>query len=302
MAACSVPSSGRAQRRRQPQLATSRSRTGILFSLPVLAVEGFLLFLPIVQAFYYSLTAWDGVTVQWIGIGTYISLFKDPTFWRVLANNGLLLLSVPIAVGIPLGVAFLLHERIWGWKFFRTVYFLPTAISWVVIAMVSVQFFAGQGILNNILAVFHLHQNMLAGEFPAMIAVIITFIWSQFGQNTIIFITGMSTLPTEIYEAARVDGAGRWVTFWYITIPLLRRFILFAFIVTLITAFTALFSLIFVMTGGGPGYGTTTLEFFVYEQAFNVGQFGLGATLGVVLFLMVFAVSLLQIRNLQRED
>lgn len=283
-------------------LSAQRSAYGVLFTLPVLVVEVLLLFLPIIQTFYYSMTYWDGVTAQWVGVGTFLTLFKDPAFWRVLLNNGLLLLSVPFAIGIPLVVAYLLHEKIWGWKFFRSVYFLPTAISWVVIAMVSVQFFAGQGILNHLLAPFGLHQNMLAGEFPAMIAVMITFVWSQFGQNTIIFITGMATLHPEVYEAARIDGASQWQIFWRITVPLLRRFILFAFITTLVTAFSALFSLIFVMTGGGPGYGTTTLEFYVYQEAFNVGQFGFGATLGVVLFAIVFGISLLQLRLLQRED
>ena len=125
-----------------------------------------------------------------------------------------------------------------------------------------------------------------------MLAVIITFIWSIFGTNTIIFITGMATLDRDIYEAARVDGAGSFAIFWRITIPMLMRFIQFAFILTLITAFTALFSLIFVMTGGGPGYGTTTLEFYVYQQAFSVGVFGYAAAIGIVLFAIVFAISL----------
>ncbi len=289
---------------RRDVLAIQRSRAGILFSLPVVIVLGLLLLVPIAQAFYYSLTTWNGVTATWVGIGAYVQLVEDPTFWRVLLNNAGLLIAVPFAIAIPLGVAFLLNERVTGWKFFRSVYFLPTAISWVVIGMVAVRFFAYDGILNHIMAALHLglSQNMLSGEYTAMIAVMITFIWSVFGTNTVIFITGMATLDPELYEAARVDGASSWQVVRYITVPLLRRFIQFAFIITLITAFTALFSLIFVMTGGGPGYGTTTLEFFVYQEAFNVGDFGFGATLGVVLFLIVFAISLMQLRILGRGD
>lgn len=289
---------------RRDVLALHRSRAGVVFSLPVVLVLGLLLVVPIAQAFYYSLTTWNGVTATWIGIGAYVQLIEDPTFWRVLLNNAGLLLAVPFAIAIPLAVAFLLNERVTGWKFFRSVYFLPTAISWVVIGMVAVRFFAANGILNHVLAQLHLgaSQDMLAGEYTAMVAVMITFIWSVFGTNTVIFITGMATLDPELYEAARVDGATSLQVVRYITIPLMRRFIQFAFIMTLITAFTALFSLIFVMTGGGPGYGTTTLEFFVYQEAFNVGDFGFGATLGVVLFLIVFVISLAQLRILGRGD
>jgi ABC-type sugar transport system permease subunit len=278
------------------RLRRSQRRAGILFALPVIVLELALLALPVAQAFYYSLTNWDGIKATWVGIGNYQRLFSDPTFWQIMGNNLLLLASIPVAILIPLLVAYLLNERVTGWRFFRSAYFLPTAISWVVIGMVAIRFFANQGILNAVLAPVGLHVDMLSHELTAMLAVIITFIWSVFGTNTIIFITGMATLDRDIYDAARVDGAGSIATFWRITIPMLQRFIQFAFILTLITAFTALFSLIFVMTGGGPGYATTTLEFYVYQQGFTVGVFGYAAAIGIVLFVIVFAISLAQIR------
>ncbi len=287
-------------------LRASQRRAGILFSLPVILLTAGLLFLPIIQTFYYSLTTWDGITSTWIGLDNYQRLVSDSVFWRVLLNNLFLLASIPFALLIPLLVAFLLHQHVIGWRFFRSVYFFPTAISWVVIGMVSVRVFASQGILNNLLAAIGLggiHTDMLTNEYTAMLAVILTLIWSVFGTNTIIFITGMATLDRDVYEAARVDGAGSIAIFRFITIPLLMRFIQFAFILTLITSFTALFSLIFVMTTGGPGYGTTTLEFFVYQKAFKQGVFGYAAAIGVVLALIVFAISLAQQRLLRsRED
>ena len=273
-----------------------------MFSLPVLVLTGGLLFLPIAQTLYYSFTEWDGISSTPVGLSNYQSLFNDSTFWRVLLNNAFLLLSIPIAILIPLVVAFLLNERVAGWRFFRSAYFLPTAISWVVIGMVAVRVFASSGLLNSLLAFFgfgSIQTDMLAAEYTAMAAVIITFIWSVFGTNTIIFITGMATLDRDVYEAAKVDGAGPWATLFQITIPMLLRFIQFAFILTLITAFTALFSLIFVMTGGGPGFGTTTLEFFVYEKAFNNGAFGYAAAIGIVLFAIVFSIHLIQQRILR---
>lgn len=286
-------------RRRTGRLHGARRRAGIVFALPVILLELAFLAVPLGSAIFHSFTSWDGLTSTWLGLGNYQRLFGDPTFWEIVRNNVYLLLSVPIAILIPLFVAYLLNEHVWGWKFFRSAYFLPTAISWVVIGMVAIRFFAGEGMLNHLLegiGLGGLRLNLLGGETSAMAAVIITFIWSVFGTNTIIFITGMATLDRDIYEAARVDGAGTFTVFWRITIPMLMRFIQFAFILTLITAFTALFSLIFVMTGGGPGYGTTTLEFYVYQQGFTVGVFGYAAAIGIVLFAVVFAVSVAQLR------
>ena len=285
--------------RRRSRLHAAQRRAGIVFSLPVILLELAFLAIPLGSAIYHSFTSWDGLSATWIGLGNYERLFGDPTFWRIVLNNLFLLAAVPIAILIPLLVAYLLNEHVAGWQFFRSAYFLPTAISWVVIGMVAIRFFAGEGILNTILESMGLggvRQNLLGGETSAMVAVIITFIWSVFGTNTIIFITGMATLDRDIYEAARVDGASSFTIFWRITIPMLMRFVQFAFILTLITAFTALFSLIFVMTGGGPGYGTTTLEFYVYQQGFTVGVFGYAAAIGIVLFAVVFAISVAQLR------
>ncbi len=287
-----------AQRRGGSRLRRKQHIAGVLFALPVIVLEVALLAIPIGQAAYYSFTRWDGLQSSWIGIGNYQRLFGDPNFWRVVLNNVILLAAVPIAILIPLLVAYLLNEHVLGWRFFRSAYFLPTAISWVVIGMVAIRVFAVDGILNHLLAAvgLSLQTDMLAGEYSAMIAVTITFIWSVFGTNTIIFITGMATLDREVYEAARVDGASAFTTFRKITIPMLMRFIQFAFILTLITAFTALFSLIFIMTGGGPGFGSTTLEFYVYQQGFQVGAFGYAAAIGIVLFVVVFGISLAQLR------
>lgn len=295
------PGARRAVPKNTGRLRRAEQRAGLLFVLPVLVVYTVLLALPIAQTFWYSLTEWNGITSTFLGLDNYRRLFNDPTFWRVVLNNVMLLASIPFAILIPLLVAFLLNQKVYGWRFFRSVYFLPTAISWVVIGIVAARLFAARGFLNGFLAALGLdiRTDMLASEYTAMLAVIITFIWSVFGTNTIIFITGMATLDRDVYEAARVDGAGAWQVFRYLTIPLLTRFIQFAFILTLITGFTALFSLIFVMTTGGPGFGTTTLEFYVYQTAFANGAFGYAAAIGVVLFAIVFAISIIQLRLLR---
>jgi ABC-type sugar transport system permease subunit len=286
-------------------LAARRRRAGILFSLPVVALVGSLLLLPIGQTVYYSFTNWDGFSSKWIGTANYSHLFHDSEFIRVVENNAVMVLAIPVAILLPLGVAFLINSHVRGWRFFRSVFFLPTAVSWVVIGYISVRFFADQGILQSLLdntGLGFLHPNMLSHERSALVAVMITFVWSMFGTNLIIFLAGMATIDQEIYDAARVDGAGSLTVMFRITFPLLKRFVQFTFIISLITAFSALFSLIYVMTGGGPGYGTTTLEFYSYQQAFSAGDFSVGATAGVVLFAAVFAVSMLQLRLLRSKD
>ena len=295
-----------ARRPRRGRLARRRRRAGLLLSMPAIILVGALLWAPIAQAVRYSMTSWNGYSAPvWIGPSAYTAALTDPIVHRVLENNALLLLAVPFAIGIPLIIAALLNEHVRGWRFFRSAYFLPTAISWVVIGMVGLQFFAANGILNRLLADIGLgsvHTDMLASEYSALAALALTFIWSMIGTNTIIFLTGMATLDPSLIEAARVDGLNRWQIFWRVTLPLLTRFIQFAFVITVISAFSALFSLIFVMTGGGPGLGTTTLEFFVYQAGFAQGQFGTGALYGIILFVIMIIVGIGQLRLIRPDD
>ncbi len=262
LAAPGAPAATPRPRPRRSGLQRARTRNSLVLTIPALIVVVGLLLLPIGEAVYYSMTNWNGLTAQWVGPSTYLALFENPAFWQVLENNGLLLCSVPIAILVPLGIAALLHEHVFAWRLFRSVIFLPTAVSWVVIGMVAARAFAPGGAVNQILGALGLRMleiDFLGHQYSALAAVAITFIWSMVGTNTIIFLTGMSTIDPSIYEAARLDGAGRLGTFVWVTVPLLRRYLQFGFVITMITAFTALFSLIFIMTGGGPGYGTTTL-------------------------------------------
>lgn len=284
--------------RNKSALSRERARSGILFGTPTLIFVALFLGIPIIQAFYYSMTKWNGLTTTWIGPSTFINEFKNPIFWRVMQNNALLLLAVPIAILIPMGIAFLLNEKVAGWKFFRSIYFLPTAISWVVIGMVAIRVFAQEGVLNQLLKAIGLgfiRTDLLSSEHGALLAVAITFIYSMVGTNTMIFLTGMANLDVSLNEAARIDGADNFRIFRSITLPQLKRFIQFSFVITIISAFTALFSLIFVMTGGGPGFGTTTLEFFVYQSAFAKGDFGAGAMLGFILFVIMAGLGAAQL-------
>jgi ABC-type sugar transport system permease subunit len=279
-----------------------RTRTGVLLTLPAVVLVAALLILPITQAAYHSMTRWDGYESTWTGLSGYASLLSSPGFWRILENNLLLLLCVPFAVLLPLGIAAILNEHVAGWRVFRALYFVPTAVSWVVTGVVAARFFARDGVLNQLLSAGGLgvRTDLLAQERTALLAVGITFVWSAIGTNVLIFSAGFATVDLSLREAARMDGAGPVRTFVTITVPQMARFVQFAVVLTTISAFTALFSLIFVMTSGGPGDGTTTLEFAIYQQAFTQSDFGRGAMLGMVLLVTVGVITALQTTALSR--
>ena len=273
-----------------------------LLLMPMAGIWIGFLMIPIVEAFVYSLTAWDGFTARWIGLANYSGLFGGAVFWKVLSNNLILLSSIPIAVFLPLLFALLIDSHPPGWRIYRALIFLPATLSWVVIGIVAVHVFDPGGAINNLLRVFGIRLNLLGSSHTAIIPIMLTFIWSQVGPNTLVFLIGLAQLDRSLIEAARVDGAKTLQLFFHVTLPLLRRFVVFVTTTTLIAAFTSLFSLIFVMTGGGPGFSTTTLEFFIYRLAFNQDQFGVASALGVILFLLVGSVVFVLMKVVKYEN
>lgn len=269
-----------------------RGRAAVVFLAPLVIVWGLFLILPIVQTGFYSFTQWDGLTATWNGTGNYETLIHSTEFGSVLFNNFLLLLSVPLAVFLPFCIALVIAMEPPGWRWVRALIFLPATLSWVVIGIVWLRFYSSDGMLNSLLGGLGIAPLDLLGSVrTAIIPIALTFIWSQIGQNTLIFLIGLSSIDPSILEAATIDGAGLVATVREIILPLMTRFIIFASIITLVAAFTALFSLIFVMTGGGPGFSTTTMEFYIYRLAFGQTDFGMGATVGVVLLVFIALIS-----------
>lgn len=284
-----------AGRRRAPRRRLLRSArlNGLLFTLPVVLVLALVVALPLIQALYYSFTNWDGSDAKWVGLQNYATFFADADFQRILVNSVLILLSVPVGMILPFVTAYLLSSGLPGGKLFRAVIFAPTALSWVVIGLVSRQFFSNGGAINSLLGAVglgSLQSNWLAGSTGSLVAVLVTFNAAVFGVNTIIFLTGLSALDRSMIEAARVDGASGARILVSIVMPPMRRFVEFVFVITVVLSFTGLFGLIYVMTGGGPGSSTTTLEFAVWKIAFASGNFGLAAALGVCLMLLTLGV------------
>jgi multiple sugar transport system permease protein len=303
MSGLSQATTGNAPSLRAGGFYRHRQRAGLAFVAPLLVVWGLFLILPICETAYYSLMEWDGLSATWNGIGNYLHLLRSPDFGSVFFNNLLLLLSVPFAVFIPFCIAIVIAMEPPGWRWVRALIFLPATLSWVVIGIVWLRVYSSDGLINQMLDALGLHRfhiDPLGSIHTAIIPIALTFIWSQIGQNTLIFLIGLSGIDGAIFEAATIDGAGLIATVRQIVLPLMTRFMVFTTIITLIAAFTALFSLIFVMTGGGPGFSTTTMEFYIYRLAFNQTDFGMGATVGIVL-LCVIAIATAPLMLLYRR-
>lgn len=268
-----------------------RAWVGFLFALPAMVAVIGIILTPLFEAAYYSLTTWNGLTSSYVGFSTYSQVFFHTVgIDQILENNAAVVISIPVGLAVAMLAAFLTATRAVGWKLFRSVVFFPVALSWVVVGIVFSSFFAQDGGLNGLLrasGLGHFAQNWLGSPTAALPALLFTFAWAMFGINTVIFISGLATIPPELFDAARVDGAGTFRLLLHVVLPLMRRFVSLAFVVTLISGFTGVFGLIFVMTSGGPGFSTTTLEYQIYQEAFSLGNFGTAAALGMVLFAMM---------------
>jgi multiple sugar transport system permease protein len=271
----------------------------------VLLVAG-VLGVPLLQALFYSFTNWNGATASFVGLRNYANIFVDPDLRRSLVNSGLILASIPFGMVLAFVTAYLLNVGVTGSRPMRSAIFAPTALSWVVIGIVARQFFASNGGINALLQSVGLGlfaHNWLADPVTAMIAVLVTFNAAVFGINTIIFLTALSTIDKSTIEAARIDGASELTILFAIVFPAVKRFIEFVFIITMVVSFTGLFGLIYVITGGGPGLATMTLEFAVWKRALSTGAFGSGAAIGVALMaLVLFMIFLTRRIGLGRDD
>lgn len=233
-------------------------------------------------------------------------------FRQALANTLIFAaLVLPLNLLITLPLAMLVesvHERLKG--FFRAVYFMPTISSAVAVAIMwGYIFHPQQGLLNTVIKMVGLTPPkawltdptaMVLGVPLAMIAVIIAYLWQDFGYNVVIFIAALQSIPKELLDAARVDGANSWQTFWKVTLPLLRPTLLFVSVLTMLSSFQV-FVIFDVMTDGGPRNQTTPLVMSIYENAFRYQKMGWAAAISMVLFVLIMGVTILQFRFLRTD-
>lgn len=251
-----------------------------------------------------------------VGLDNYRAMFLDTqparVFRAAVVNTfmfALLVLPLNLAITLPLAVIIeSVHERLKG--FFRAVYFMPTISSAVAVAVMwGYIFHPQQGLLNTLIRAVGLTppkawltdpSAVYFGVPLAMIAVIIAYLWQDFGYNLVIFIAALQGIPREIQDSARVDGANAWKIFWYITLPLLKPTMLFVCVLTMLSSLQV-FVIFDVMTNGGPRNQTTPLVMSIYENAFRYQNMGWAAAISMVLFLIITVITVIQFKFLRTD-
>ena len=293
-----APQARPSQRKRRSQLARRNTLIGWSFILPNFVGFAALTLVPIVILFYMSMTNWNVFgTANWVGFANFERLVGDGSF-RIAVLNTLYYsaLHIPLTFAVALGLALLLNNKLRGVAFFRTAAFFPYITSIVAIAIVwNLLFSPDYGPINEILRFFGMENppGWLTSSDWAMPAVVIVSTWRDMGYYMILFLAGLQTVPRELHEAARMDGANTIQRFFNVTLPCLRPTTFFVTVMLTINSFK-IFDLILVMTEGGPGQSTLVLSQFIYTKGFEESQFGYASAASVALFFMCIIVTVVQ--------
>ena len=285
------------------------SRAGWWFVAPALVVIGVFFFVPVAAGLAMSLTDFDIYALadlgnlRFVGLANYLRLVETPLFWQALGNTFYFVAAgVPLSIAVSLGAALLLHSRLARFKpFYRTAFFAPVVTTLVAVAVIwRYIFHARYGLLNYALAAIGIDPiDWLGDPRWAMPSIIVFAVWKNFGYNMIIFLAGLQTIPEEVYEAARIDGASSWEQLRWITLPMLAPTMLLVGIITM-AGYFQLFAEPYVMTQGGPVQSTVSVLYFMYEEGFKWWNLGSASAVAFVLFLIMFAVTALQLRLARR--
>jgi alpha-1,4-digalacturonate transport system permease protein len=254
--------------------------------------------IPAIYNFYLSLFRTSaGGTPLFVGLGNFRYLVnQDDIFWRALVNTGLFVVGdVSLILLFSVAIALLLNQPILFRGFFRGVFFYPVLLSPVVVALVwRWALDTNYGLLNGVLRLLGVPpQPWLLRADYALSWIVIIHVWATVGLYALIVLAGLQSIPSMLYDAAVVDGAGRWESFVSVTLPLLRPTIFAVLILSLIKAFEV-FEFIYVLTGGGPGFGTLTVVQYVFREGFGLDQLGLASAASVLLFLIILILTVLQ--------
>jgi multiple sugar transport system permease protein len=290
--------------RRRGGPVAAEARWAWLFLAPTLIGLAILSAGPILATFGISLTKWDLLRPpDWVGLENYAALVQDKRFLVALRNTGFYtVVSVPLGMALALGLALALNHGIRGIAWIRTAYFLPVVTSATAVGLVWAWIYAPSGgILNQLIGLAGLPpQKWVSDPFWAMPAIIMMSVWQGLGTSVIIFLAGLQAIPQEYYDAASVDGAGRWARFRSVTLPLLTPSLFFTGILALISAFQ-IFDQVYVLARPGkPTEATVTLVYFIYENGFKNFKMGYAAAASWVLFLIVAVLTLIYFRSQRR--
>ena len=280
------------------------------FVAPALVVISVFFVLPVFAALIVSFTDFDIYALadirnlRFVGLRNYGRLLETPLFWHALGNTlYFVVVGVPLSIGASLGAAMLLNSPLARMKsFFRTALFTPVIMTLVAVAVIWRYLLNTRyGVINYALGGLGIQPvDWLGDPHWAMPAIILFALWKSFGYNMVILLAGLQSIPQELYEAARMDGASRARLFWHITLPSLAPILLMVSILT-IAGYFQLFAEPYVMTQGGPLQSTVSVLYFMYEEGFKWWNLGSASAVAFMLFLFIFAVTAVQLRLAPRR-
>ncbi len=273
---------------------------GWVFVAPALVVIGLFFVFPVLAALALSLTDFDIYALadlgnlRFVGLRNYATLLGDPLFWQALGNTTyFVVVGVPLSIAVSLGAALLLNSRLGRFKgFYRTAFFAPVVTTVVAVAVIwRYLFHTRYGIVNWGLSGLGIDPvDWLGDPAWAMPTIILFAVWKNFGYNMIILLAGLQSIPEDLYEAARIDGASGWRQFLHITLPMLGPVLLVVGIIT-VSGYFQLFAEPYVMTQGGPLQSTVSVLYLMYEQGFKWWNLGVASAVAFLLFLLISAVT-----------
>lgn len=278
-----------------------------LWILPAILVYGIFKLVPLVSGFYMALLRWDGIEEpRFIGLRNFDKILNDKLTLLVLGNNvEYAVLTVTGKIVLSLFLAIMLNQALRGRTFYRTSLFMPVVMSFVVIGILWRWLFNTEfGLLNNLfesLGLGFLAQDWLGDTSIALKSLTLVDIWKWYGFHMVIFLAGLQSIPGELYEAAKIDGASAWQQFRHVTLPMLQPVMIVNVTISLMGAFNV-FDIPYVMTEGGPANSTNVMALHIYLRGFKFYRFGFSAALSYVLLTIVTLVAALQLWLMTRVD
>ena len=279
-----------------------------LFLLPAFIIFSSVVIAPTIYSFYLSFFSWNGIGEKtFVALDNYLNLFlEDAVFLTALKNNFVwILLTIVFTVSLSLMLAVVLNRSFKGRVVYRAIFYVPYMLSWVVVGVIwKWMYNPNMGFINEFLEMIGLESlkvSWLSEPKIALYCVYFAALWQGVGQPMILFLSGLQTIPTDILEAATIEGASRVKAFFYITIPMLKETFVVVF-ATLIIAAMKLYDIIKVMTGGGPGNATETLATYMYSQTFMYNNFGKGSAVASTMFLMMILIIVPYVIYTAKED
>jgi multiple sugar transport system permease protein len=278
-----------------------------LFTAPAIVFVLVFMAYPIVYSLGMSFTNFDGINPpRFTGIANYIELFTSMEFTRVALNNlYFAVLGIPLSIVVPFVVAVLLFERARGHAFFKVAFLIPSALSVVIVGMLFRIFFSYGGPIHRLLCLFaptFSELDLWSSGLTSIPIIILAMTWATFGVNAVIFLSAMSLIPLSVYESCALDGFSWLQKLYYITLPMIMSVVEFVTVMSVINVFSSMFGYIYTITGGGPGYESTVLEYLIFIKGFRLNNLAYASATSSVLFVFILLLTVLLMRFFARKE